>query len=333
MERLGLDMQWKNHKKYTILVSGASGIVGYGILRSLKEREDCFLIGTTIYPESPANCFSDVVEIVPRTSAPEYMDVLKKLIRRYGIDMIIPGIEADMEAWNEHRTELEGTGSFVLLNNPNLVLLCLDKWRFYQKLEENKYKGRIETSIVPDDTRFTLPFLLKPRCGFGGRGIVKVESKERFEQNKDKIGTQLMMQKYVGSDAEEYTVSAFFDEKSVIRAVMGLQRKLSDAGYTEKAKVVEVDEFLEDIKILADIFKPIGPTNFQFRKEGDVIKLLEINPRISSSSLIRVKFGYNESSMAVDYFLQKGEVAQPAIKRGHAIRYTEEYIFYDSIDI
>lgn len=333
LERLGLDMQLVNVKKYTILVSGASGIVGYGILRSLKKRGDCFLIGTTIYSESPANCFSDVVEIVPKTSDSEYLCCLKKLIVKYSVDMIIPGIEADMSAWNKAREELEAIGVFVLLNDSGLISLCLDKWRFYEILEKNNYLGRIETSIDSDYGRFKMPFLLKPRCGFGGRGIVKIESREQFEQNKNRIGSQLMVQEYVGSDAEEYTVSAFFDGNSAIKAIMGLRRKLSGAGYTEMAKVVDVDEFMKDIKFLANIFKPVGPTNFQFRKDGDVVKLLEINPRISSSTSIRARFGYNESSMAVDYFLEGKKVMQPVIKKGHAMRYTEEYIFYDSTDI
>lgn len=333
LERLGLDMQLKNVKKYTILVSGASGIVGYGILRSLKKRGDCFLIGTTIYSESPANCFSDVVEIVPKTSDSEYFCCLKKLIVKYSVDMVIPGIEADMSAWNKAREELESTGTIVLLNNSDLISICLDKWRFYEMLERNNYPGRIETSIDPDDTRFNIPFLLKPRCGFGGRGIVKVESKEQFAQNKNRIGSQLMIQEYVGSDAEEYTVSAFFDNKSEIKAVMGLKRKLSSVGYTEMAKVVDTEEFKGDIKFLANIFKPVGPTNFQFRKNGDTLKLLEINPRVSSSTSIRMSFGYNESSMAIDYFLERKEIMQPVIKKGHAMRYIEEYILYDSTDI
>ena len=67
LERRVLDMRLKNSDKTTILVSGASGIVGYGILRSLKNA-GCTLIGTTIYEESPADCFSDIVEIAPKTS-------------------------------------------------------------------------------------------------------------------------------------------------------------------------------------------------------------------------------------------------------------------------
>ena len=48
----------------TILVSGASGIVGYGILRSLTGL-GYRIIGTTIYKSSPADCFADIVEKPP----------------------------------------------------------------------------------------------------------------------------------------------------------------------------------------------------------------------------------------------------------------------------
>ncbi len=323
-------MQSKNGEKYTILVSGASGIVGYGILRSLRERGDCFLIGTTIYPESPANCFSDVVEIVPRTDDPLYFDCLADLIERYSVNMIIPGIEADMSAWNQKRKYLSETGTFLLLNTPELVDLCLDKWKFYEQLEKNGYEGRICSSLERNCFQFPMPFLLKPRCGFGARGIVKIECEEQFAQYAHEIGNRLMMQEYVGNEDEEYTVSVFFDKESQIRAVMGMKRKLSGTGFTEMAEVVDEEQFREEIAQLAKIFKPIGPTNFQFRKHKEKFKLLEINPRISSATSIRAKFGYNESVMAVDYFLTGEQIFQPEILRGKAMRYTEDYIFYDS---
>ncbi|MDE5640021.1 MAG: ATP-grasp domain-containing protein [Odoribacter sp.] len=333
MERQDLDMLLKNDKKYTILVSGASGIVGYGILRCLRERGDCFLIGTTIYPESPANCFSDVVEIVPKTDDLGYIDYLIGLIHQYSVDMMIPAIEADMSAWNEHRGQLEATGVFALLNNPELINLCLDKWKFFKKLEKNNYQGRILSSLDHDYNHFSAPFILKPRCGYGARGLVKVESERQYNAYIDEIGSNLMVQELVGTDDEEYTVSVFFDEDSKIKAIMGLKRKLAKAGYTEIAEVIDTMSFVEDITLLAKILKPVGPTNFQFRRHEGKLKLLEINPRISSSTSIRCKFGYNESKMAVDYFLENKEISQPVTKKGRAVRYTEDFIFYDSDNI
>ena len=45
----------------TILVSGASGIVGYGILKSLRMSEEKYnLIGTSIYDDTIAEAFCDL---------------------------------------------------------------------------------------------------------------------------------------------------------------------------------------------------------------------------------------------------------------------------------
>ena len=89
------------------------------------------------------------------------------------------------------------------------------------------------------------------------------------------------------------------------------------------------DEFIGTISELCKRFRPIGPTNLQFRRYKDGIKLLEINPRISSSTSIRAAFGYNESAMSVDYLFEHRPPIQPEIKRGRAVRYTAEHIFYE----
>ncbi len=313
----------------TILVSGASGIVGYGILRCLKNR-GYKLIGTTIYNNSPAECFADIVEIVPGSSSAEYLPYLISLIKKYRINMLIPGIEIDMSVWNEHRKEISEQGAYVLLNSAELISLCLDKWKFYQKFAEYDTCYRIESSIEADYNKFNVPFIVKPRHGFGSKGVVKIESERMFEQYKACIGDTLMMQEYIGYEEEEYTVSGFFDYKSNLCAWMAMRRKLSGGGFTETAEVVSADEFKPAIMELADIFHPVGPTNFQFRRDKGIWKLLEINPRISSSTSIRTAFGYNESQMAVDYFLNHKKIVQPEIIKGHAIRYTEDFVFYDS---
>lgn len=316
---------------YTILVSGASGIVGYGILRSLKGT-GCRLIGTTIYEQSPANCFADIVAQPPLTADINYIPWLLKAIQEFHVDMIIPGIEADMSVWNKNRDILEESGAFALLNNPALIALCLDKWLFYEKLREHGFPYCIDSSIEPQFDRFKTPFLLKPRCGYGAKGIVQVESREEFDRHRDEIGKTLMMQEFVGTADEEYTASAFFDRDSNLSAYMVLKRKLSKSGYTEIAETVFPADLKGVILTLADILKPVGPTNFQFRRHHGEWRLLEINPRISSSTSIRSAFGYNESQMCVEYFLRGKTVSQPKIRSGRAARYIEDFIAYDCTD-
>jgi len=316
----------------TILVSGASGIVGYGILKSLR-NSGFKLIGTTIYEDSPAPAFCDIFELAPETRSLEYIDWLSSIIKKHKIDIIIPSIEIDLTVWNQHRQFLEETGAVVLLNNPELIRLCADKWLFYEKLLENNPIYAIPSSLDSVFDQFELPFLLKPRCGYASKGIIKVESKEVFEMNREKIGEIFMVQPIVGNIEEEYTTSAFFDKNNNLRANMTLKRKLSNEGFTDRAEVVDLKGIQTTIEELAYIFKPVGPTNFQFRKTDLGLKLLEINPRISSATSIRAAFGYNESLMCIKYFLDGEDVEQPIIKKGRAVRYIEDAIFYDSHNV
>jgi len=318
----------------TILVSGASGIVGYGILRSLRNSSlPCRLIGTTIYEDSVAGEFSDVFEKALVTKDEGYTDWLVQTIRKHKVDLVIPSIEADLYKWAENKSEIEQTGAIVMLNNPELVETCKDKWDFYNELLKSgtsyAIETRLEGSFEELSSEFGLPFLLKPRKGFASRGIVKVESEEIYNQNKSLMGPILMAQPLVGNDEEEYSTSAFCDGKGGVLASMSLKRKLAREGFTEKAEVVDLPEIKKAISELSQHFKPLGPTNFQFRADANGLKLLEINPRISSATSIRTAFGYNESEMAVNFYLNNITPGQPAIREGKAIRYTEDLIIYN----
>jgi carbamoyl-phosphate synthase large subunit len=318
-----------------ILVSGASGIVGYGILRSLKKSgKPLSLIGTSIYTDSVAQGFCDIFEQAPPTNDTTYIEWLLSTIKKHHVDLIVPGIEIDMFKWVEHVPEIERNGATALLNNIELVELCKDKWLFYKSLSAAGMQCAIESTLNMEfDTlrrKFGIPFLLKPRRGFGSKGIVKVNSVDIFLRHQKDIGQILMAQPIVGNDEEEYTTSVFGDGGGGFYASISLKRKLSKDGFTDKAEVVDSDAFIGTISDLCKRFRPIGPTNFQFRKCADGIKLLEINPRISSSTSIRAAFGYNESAMSVDYFLDHKTPIQPEIRRGKAVRYTDEYIFYEN---
>ena len=169
----------------TVLISGASGIVGYGILRSLKmSTRPMTLIGTSIYTDSVAQGFCDIFEVVPRTDAPDYLDRLLALLRKHRVDVVFPGIDADMYKWADHVAEVEATGTKVVLNSLELISRCSDKWAFYERQRELKLPYAIPSYLEMDfdllSEKCGLPFLMKPRRGFGSKGIVVVETAEQF---------------------------------------------------------------------------------------------------------------------------------------------------------
>ena len=80
------------------------------------------------------------------------------------------------------------------------------------------------------------------------------------------------------------------------------------------------------------LLKPVGPTNFQFRFHKGKYLLLEINPRISSSTSIRTEFGYNESEMCIEFFIEHKIPKDRKIRKGKAFRYITEAVIYDDSD-
>jgi len=319
--------------KWTILVSGASGIVGYGILKSLRASDlSLTLIGSTIYDDSIAPAFCDIFELAPPTDAPEYLQWLIDCIKKYHIDMIVPSIEADMLFWNLHGEKLTETGTFVLLNQSALIESCRDKWIFYQCLmggaPQYAIASSIDGSFEEISAKYGVPFLLKPRRGYGSQGIHRIYCKEDFAKYFAAASENgFMIQPIIGDNRQEFTVSAFFSSDSKLLAFQELRRELSPLGFTQSAEVCEIPGIKQVLMELAKVFSPVGPTNFQFRLDKGQLKLLEINPRISSSSSMRCKVGYNESAMAVKYFLCHQKIVQPKIAKGRIVRYTEDYYF------
>jgi carbamoyl-phosphate synthase large subunit len=322
-----------------IYVSGASGLVGYGILKSLRQsKQKYFLLGSSIHKNSIAPIFCDSFEIAPKSDSSNYIKWLVSILKKYKIDIMFPGIEVDMYKWSYNLKQIKNTKAFPVLNQPQLIFLCEDKWKFYKFLKSKKNSCVIRTCLVNNyknlTEKYKTPFLLKPRKGFGSKGVVKIYSKEQFEIYKNDIGNKLMVQPYVGSEDEEYTVSIFGDGIGSYFAIIAFKRRLSPEGYTAIAETTDENQFIEIISKLCKLFKPIGPTNFQFRLDKNEIKLLEINPRISSTTSIKSILGYNESLMSIEFFLNKRKISQPKIQKAKVIRYIEDHIFYeDSINI
>lgn len=318
----------------TILVSGASGIIGYGILRSLRQSHlNCRLVGITVYERTAARAFCDIFEVGPRTDDENYLPWLIQLINRWNVSIAIPGIEADVLAWNEHREVIQSAGAIALLNNPDLIRLCADKWLFYQRLVEHKSPYAIPTRLEYDKILGEFPLIGKPRRGSGSKGIVIIDNRGCLEAQLAARGRSMIYQPIIGSVDEEYTCSGMFDTNGRLCSFITMKRTLSSGGFTEIAEPMELPAIEVALSHLGDIFKPIGPTNFQVRVDNGEIRLLEINPRISSATSIRAAFGYNESAMAVDLFLNGIRPSQPHIKRGYAVRYTEDMVFYDGADL
>jgi len=319
-------------KVYNILVTGIGAIIGYGIIESLKiSGIKCKIIGTDIYAENYGKYTCDYFEQVPFTSSNEYYDVFSRLIEKYQIDLVFPGIEQDVFYFNKNHSLFNTR--FVLNSNP-LTTLTKDKWDIYNYLKNNSFPDLIPTCENIDFEKakelFGLPFIIKPKQSYASKGYHIIDNLMAYRLIEHEIDANTIFQPYIGTLDEEYTISAFGDGTGGYIDAFILKRYLSKAGASEKTFVILHDvELMESVNKLTKIFKPIGPTNFQFRKDGDKVYLLEINARISSACSIRTKFGYNEPMYCIQHYLENDSYTIQSKKSGKAIRYIADEIIYE----
>lgn len=321
----------------TVMVTGVGAIIGYGVLRSIRSSHPHVqLIGADIYPDAVGQAWCDRFVTAPLTSDPSYSNWLHDQISGHQVDLLVPAIEQDVDFLSDNRAALHELGCKMVVNAPRLVELARDKWAMDRELLAAGDPCRIESrnrgSFRELSAVLGAPFLLKPRRGYASKGIVRVSDETTFALHADDLGHHLFAQQMVGSDDREFTVSVFGDGAGLITGMSCLQRRLAADGSTAKAISRNADELegLRDvISRLAAHFAPIGPTNLQFRQVDEGWKLLEINPRISSSTSMRTAFGYNESAMCIEFYLFGRMPTQPPIRTGRAARYIEDVVSFD----
>lgn len=308
--------------------------MGYGLLRSLRAaRPDVVLVGTDIYPDAVGQAWCDIFIQAPLTADPGYLEWLEQAVEKYQVDLLIPGIEQDVHKLSDSRRRLSSLRAALAINSASLIDLSRDKWAMDQALLNLGDASRIPSLYSGDFASLSdalgLPFILKPRRSYASKGLIRVHNEHDFLPHRHRLGEHLIAQAIIGSDEEEFTIGAFGDGQGHVCASICMQRRLAQDGSTAKAWIQHHPALDETVERLCMHFKPIGPTNLQFRKDGSEWKLLEINPRISSTSSLRTAFGYNEAVMCLDFYLNRQLPSQPMVRDGFAVRYVEDYVVYD----
>lgn len=320
-------------RKYNILVTGIGAIIGYGVISSLKKSKyDCFIVGMDIYDDAAGQVWCDEFVQAILATDENYIGFLKGIIDKYNIDLVFFGTEQEIFKCYSSKDELGEYYKKLVINTDEAIALSEDKWDTTCYLKEHglsHIKGSISCSFDEAKQEFGLPLLLKPRRSYASKGIIKASTKKEFDTWKKEQGAQFMVQELVGDNEHEYTAATFgFGDGSCICPIV-MRRKLSKAGATDKAIVEPVPGINEEIYKIVSVLKPVGPTNFQFRLHRGEYLLLEINPRISSSTSIRTAFGYNEAEMCIEFFLEKHKPENRRIRTGRAYRYITEAVIYN----
>ena len=274
-----------------VLVTGVAGDIGNGIGRILKGADFVErLIGCDIHGEHMGGCIFDGCEIVPKASSPDYIDALRALTKKAGLDAIVVTSEHELRFFSG----LAGKG---LINDLPLVMANQGSMEIgFDKLKAAEYVAGLGfpvpwTKPVAQDVPVSYPCVLKSRFGAGNQGVYIVKD-GKLANAYQTLFPDYVWQEYLPDDDKEYTCGVYGCADGEVRVIIFRRRLVS--GVTGYAELVQ-DEEIESLCVaVANALNLRGSINIQLRLTVRGPMIFEINPRFSSTVVFRHKMGFTD---------------------------------------
>ena len=157
-----------------ILITGIGGDIAQGVATILREsRPDIYLIGVDMHPQHGGHLFVDQFALVPSASAPDYLDAIKAIVRKYSVDVMIPMSEPELAAMRPF-SEL-APGVKWITAGERVVGAGLDKLETMRALTALGIPVPW-TKPVSEGRPIAYPCILKNRSGSGSRAVLDRKS-------------------------------------------------------------------------------------------------------------------------------------------------------------
>ena len=274
-----------------ILISGLGGSLFPYLHDKLKSNYELFYVD--LDPEL-AKLYKDYNFFpAPAVLDQSYEVFIENLIKNNKIDIYIPLIDEEIQ--KAHQVKKLFPDLLLVVPTLEFSELCLNKEKLMHKLSELNISV-IETKLGSELTaNEKFPVFVKPTYGRGSRGIRVINSLKEFEAyvilekyNADEVIVQDNIQ------GTEYTVGVLSNNLNQILSISS-KKVISKKGITIQA-VTENNDLIEDVVLkINEKLKPCGPYNVQlFIDNNNRIKIFEINPRFSTTSIMSYEGGVNE---------------------------------------
>lgn len=241
------------------------------------------VIATDMSNLAPAIYEADKHYIVPKMTAPEYLDVVLDICKKEKITGVLSLIDPELSLLAKNREKFEAIGTTVIGSSYALCEMSLDKFQMYSWLENHGY--RCAKSYMDKDAFFadvdagviTYPVFVKPARGSASISISKVYDRETVEllfAHED----GLMIQEFL--DGQEIGADVYIDMVSHEVVSIFTKKKLKmRAGETDKAVSFQdeklfalIEQFVKDAGYNGQIDIDIFDVNGEYY-------ISEVNPR------------------------------------------------------
>ena len=273
------------------------------------------VIATDMSPNAPALYEADVHYIVPRMTAPGYLDMIYDICRKEQVTGVLSLIDPELSLLALHEEEFHALGVTVIGSFYDLCERTRDKWQMFCWLKEHGYacaESYIDREAFYGDVRagkINYPVFVKPIRGSASIAISKVQDQETvdllFEHADD-----LMIQEYL--KGQEIGADCYIDMISgELISVFTKKKLVMRAGETDKSIS------FKDTELFALIERFVKEAGFRGQIDIDIFEcdgkyyISEVNPRFGGGYPHAYEAGANHMKYIVNNL--QGKVNEPQI--------------------
>jgi carbamoyl-phosphate synthase large subunit len=309
-----------------ILLSGLGGSLFPYLHERIKTKYELFYVDndaqlSKLYPN--LNFFP-----APLVTSEEYNEFIRNLIDTYKIDFYLPLIDEEIISAKKNFDNYNG----VIVISPTLEFsrLCLNKYELMKELDRlgiSNIKSYMGNNLEWNGKDI---IFVKPIGGRGSRGIKKINNKEQLAAYyllEEYRPQDILVQEYI--EGIEYTIGATVNNLNQLLAI-SIKKVIRKKGITQVAVMEDNPIVNEVVYSIVNQLKPCGPINIQLFLTPDMkVKIFEINPRFSTTTIMSYAGGVDEISLYIEYYNKNYSLKPEEPKTGIFLHRRWESIFYE----
>ena len=241
------------------------------------------VVATDMSNLAPAIYEADKYYIVPRMTAPGYLESILDICEKEKITGVLSLIDPELSLLAENVDKFEAIGTKVIGSSYELCEMSLDKYQMYSWLVEHNYKcaksymNRYDFYAEVEAEKAKYPVFVKPARGSASISISKVSDKETIEllaAHED----GLMIQEFL--DGQEIGADVYIDMLSGEIVSIFTKKKLKmRAGETDKAVSFKDEKLFDLIKKFVKEAGYRGQIDIDIFDVNGEYYISEVNPR------------------------------------------------------
>ncbi len=232
---------------------------------------------------APAVYEADVFYLVPRITAPGYMEQILDICKKEQIDGVFSLIDPELSMLAKERARFEEMGVTPIVSDYDLVETCFNKYKMFELFKRMNiptakcYISKDTFYEAKEKGEISYPVFVKPVCGSASMHINKVSSDEELE-GLFHMYDDLMIQEFM--DGTEYGADVYIDMISGKVTSLFVKEKIKmRAGETDKSVSIKDEALFRQIVDFVEKAGFKGMIDIDIFKIGDTYYFSEVNPR------------------------------------------------------